>query len=111
MLDETEQMARHAKASREGTLGHVVVGFYKSLSVRAFRAAVSGFRKQYPDIDIELVELPLADIAAGVMSGALDAAIVLGDAGKCQMFKTIGLWSSIASCRAFLDRRRPVQIS
>jgi DNA-binding transcriptional LysR family regulator len=93
VLDETEQMARHAKASREGTLGHVIVGFYKSLSAGAFRAAVSCFRKQYPDIDVELVELPFADIAAGVMSGALDAAIVLGDAGKCEMFKTIGLWS------------------
>lgn len=73
-----------------GTLGHVV-GFYKSLSAGAFRAAVNCFRKQYPYIDIELVERPLADIAAGVMSGALDAAVVLGDAGKCEMFKTIGL--------------------
>jgi DNA-binding transcriptional LysR family regulator len=93
VLDETEQMAGHAKASREGTLGHVIVRFYKSLSAGAFRAAVSCFRKQYPDIDVELVELPFADIAAGVMSGALDAAIVLGDAGKCEMFGILGLWS------------------
>lgn len=93
IIEDFDRLAERATASGAGTLGRIVVGFYNSLSAGAFRAAVSDFRKQYPDIDVEPVELPFADIAAGVLSGALDAAIVLGDAGKCEMFKTIGLWS------------------
>ncbi len=93
ILEDTERMAQHARASGAGMLGRVVVGFYKSLSAGGFRAAVSDFRKQYPEIVVELVESPFLDITAGVLSGALDAAIILGDAEKCEVFESIALWS------------------
>lgn len=93
VLEDTERMARHARASGSGLLGRVVVGFYKSLSAGGFRAALSDFRKQYPEIVVELVESPFIDITAGVLSGSLDTAIILGDAGKCEAFNSITLWS------------------
>jgi DNA-binding transcriptional LysR family regulator len=86
-------MARHAKASGAATVGRVVVGFYQSLSAGVLRAAVSDFRKQYPEINLELVESPLLDIAAGILSGALDAGIILGEAGTCEVFDTVTLWA------------------
>lgn len=93
ILEDTERMVEHARASGAGTLGRVVVGFYKSLSAGGFRAAVSDFRKKYPEIVVELVESPFIDITAGVLSGALDTAIILGDTGKCEVFESLALWS------------------
>lgn len=93
IIADFDRMTRRARASGAGTVGRVIVGFYQSLSAGAFHVAVSDFRKQYPDIDLELVEWPLLDMTAGVLSGALDACVILGDAGKCEVFDTVALWA------------------
>lgn len=93
ILEDAERLADDAQADADGTRGRVVVGFYKSLSAGGFRAALDDFRKQYPKINVELVESPLIDITAGILSGALDSAIVLGDGGPCEVLNSIALWS------------------
>jgi len=93
VLEASERMTQRAKARSTGKLGHVAVGFYKSLSAGGLRAAVDDFREQHPDIFVELIETPFIDVIAGVLSGALDAAVVLGDAGTCDVLRTLTLWS------------------
>ena len=51
IIEDFDRMAQHARASGAGTVGRVV-GFYQSLSAGAFHAAVSDFRKQYPEIEV-----------------------------------------------------------
>lgn len=93
IVEDVERLERRARASGAGRLGRVVVGFYKSLSAGGFRAALRDFRKQYPEIDVELVESPFVELSAGVLSGAIDTAIILGDAGTCEVLDSIALWS------------------
>lgn len=66
---------------------------YKSLSAGSFRAALRDFRRHYPEIEVELVESPFVELSAGVLSGRIDAAIILGDTGKCEVLDSIALWS------------------
>jgi len=51
IIEDFDRMAQHARVSGAGTVGRVVVGFYQSLSAGAFHAAVSDFRKRYPEIE------------------------------------------------------------
>lgn len=93
IIEDIERLAERARARGAGKLGRVVVGFYKSLSTGGFRAALREFRRHYPEIEVELVESPFVELSAGVLSGAIDTAIILGDAGKCESLESIALWS------------------
>lgn len=93
IVEDVDRLAERAKASGAGKLGRVVVGFYKSLSAGSFRAALDAFRQGCADIDVELIEAPFADIIAGVLSGAIDTSIVLGDPDKCDVLASVALWS------------------
>ena len=93
IVEDVDRLAERARASGAGKVGRVVVGFYKSLSAGGLSAALRDFRRQYPEIEVELVESPFVDLSASLLSGAIDTAIILGDAGKCEALDSIALWS------------------
>ncbi|MFG1345533.1 LysR substrate-binding domain-containing protein [Xanthobacter autotrophicus DSM 431] len=93
ILCDVDRLAEQAKARGAGILGRVVVGFYKSLSSGQFRAGLRDFRQRYPGIEVELIESPFVELKAGVLAGAIDTAIVLGDAGTCDVLSALELWS------------------
>ncbi|MCA2411274.1 LysR substrate-binding domain-containing protein [Rhizobium leguminosarum] len=93
IVDEIDLLAHRAMASRSGKLGRVSIGFYGSLSSGGLRAALRGFRDQYPDIEIELIETPFLDLSASVLSDTVDVVIQLGDAVRGEALEAIPLWS------------------
>ncbi|MCW8057256.1 LysR family transcriptional regulator [Agrobacterium tumefaciens] len=93
IIEDVHRLTERAKARGAGKLGRVVVGFYKSLSAGGFRAALADFRERYPDIEVELIETPFIELTAAALSGAIDVAIILGDAGKCEVLDSVALWS------------------
>jgi len=93
ILCDVERLAEQAKASGAGTVGRIVVGFYKSLSSGGLRAALRDFRQRFPDVEVELIEASFVELKAGVLAGTIDAAIVLGDAGICEVLASMALWS------------------
>lgn len=93
IVDDVDCLMERAKARGAGKLGRVVVGFYKSLSAGGFRVALGDFRGRYPEIEVELIETPFIELTAAVLSGAVDVAIILGDAGKCEVLDSVALWA------------------
>lgn len=93
ILEDVERLSDRMNAIGAGQAGRVVLGFYKSLSAGCFRSALRDFRRQHLDIEVELVESPLVDLMAGILSGMIDIALLLGDAGKCEVLDSIALWS------------------
>lgn len=93
IVDDVDRLTERAKARAAGECGRVVVGFYKSLSAGGFRVALDHFRECYPEIEVELIEAPFVELTAGLLSGALDVALMLGDTGKCEVLDSVALWS------------------
>jgi len=93
IVEDVQQLKERAKASRAGKFGRVVVGFYKSLSTGRLRTAIQEFRQSYPSIDVEPVESSFIELRAGVISGTIDVAIILGDAGRFNPLRSLGLGS------------------
>ncbi|PRD43093.1 LysR family transcriptional regulator [Phyllobacterium phragmitis] len=109
IIEDVERLTERAKASAAGKVGRLLVGFYKSLSAGAFRAALHDFREQYPDIEVELVEVPFTELMAGLQSDRIDLAVILGDAGKCKDFASVTLWAerlvvALPECHPLVDR-------
>lgn len=94
IIDAFQRLSERAKASGAGKTGRIVIGIYKSMSSRCFRFALQTFRTNYPGVEVELLEASHAELKAGVMSGAIDLAIVLGDTGRIQLLDTMPLWSA-----------------
>ncbi|KHJ53883.1 LysR family transcriptional regulator [Aureimonas altamirensis] len=93
ILDDVQSLANRTRASIEGKRGRVALGFYKSLSGGELRSFVRRFRRDYQDIQLDLLEMPFGDLIAGLNAGKLDAAILLGDSGRCPTLQTVHLWS------------------
>ncbi|EXL02488.1 LysR family transcriptional regulator [Brucella anthropi] len=94
IIDAFQRLSERAKASGAGKTGRIVVGSYKSLSSGYFRAALKAFREKYHGVEVELLEASYIELKAGVMSGLVDLAIVLGDTGKIELLETMPLWSA-----------------
>ena len=92
LLEDFDNLVERTKARAAGRNGRVVVGFYKSLSAGGFRTALAHFRERHPQVAVELVEAPFIELTAGLLSGALDVALIVGDTGKCEIFESVALW-------------------
>ncbi|MDI5927785.1 LysR family transcriptional regulator [Rhizobium leguminosarum] len=94
IVDSFQRLSDRAKASGAGKTGRMVVGFHKSMSSGCFRAALKAFRTKYTGVEVELMEASYVELRAGVMSGTIDLAIVLGDRGKTEFLDSMPLWSA-----------------
>ncbi|MFB9985047.1 LysR family transcriptional regulator [Mesorhizobium kowhaii] len=94
IIDAFQPLSERAKASGAGRTGRLVIGFYRSMSSGCFRAALSTFRGKFPGVDVELLEASYIELKAGVMSGTIDLAIVVGDTGKTELLDSMPLWSA-----------------
>ena len=94
IIDAFQRLTERAKASGVGNTGRIVVGFHKSMSSGSFRAALKAFRHKFPSVDVELMEASYIELKAGVMSGTIDLAVVLGDAGRTELLDSMSLWSA-----------------
>jgi len=94
IIDGFQRLSERAKASGAGKTGRIVIGFYRSMSSGCFRAALRSFRLKFPDVEVELVEASYIELKAGVMSGIVDLAMVLGDTGKIELLDSMPLWSA-----------------
>lgn len=94
IIDSFQRLSERAKASGAGKSGRIVVGFYNSMSSGYFRVALKRFRAKFPCVDVELLEASYIELKAGIMSGAIDLAILLGDSGTIELLDLMPLWSA-----------------
>ncbi|MGI6247729.1 MAG: LysR substrate-binding domain-containing protein [Pseudochelatococcus sp.] len=93
IIEDIRRLTQRAEASKAGKLGRVVVGFYKSLSIGHLRTSLLEFRQSHPSIDVEPIEASYIELRAGVITGAIDVAVILGDAGRSNLLNSIALWT------------------
>ncbi|MDP0929691.1 LysR substrate-binding domain-containing protein [Paracoccus onubensis] len=91
ILDDLQRLSDRTRAAVQGRRGSVALGFYKSLSSGSFRLILRRFREDHPDIDIDLLEAPFAELMADIQSGKIDVAIILGEPDRCPALNTMAI--------------------
>jgi DNA-binding transcriptional LysR family regulator len=73
ILESVSRAASIARAAAVGMNGRLFLGFGTSLLFRDILEVVRRFNEEYPDIEVEMHEMPVKDLIASVMRGDLHA--------------------------------------
>ncbi|XSC47573.1 LysR substrate-binding domain-containing protein [Bradyrhizobium sp. RDT10] len=92
IIEQMDALATHTHGTGPGETGRLTIGFYTSLSAGNLRATLTDFRQRFPQIKLLTVERSRARLVTALRNGALDLAIVTGDA-LIQDSNSMSLWS------------------
>lgn len=80
IMKEWDELDAWVGATTNGHAGKLAVGFYTSFSAGNLRATLSEFNKRFPDVRVRGFERDRDMLLAGIESGLLDIAIMIGEA-------------------------------
>ncbi|WP_097091779.1 LysR family transcriptional regulator [Novosphingobium sp. Chol11] len=92
IVKEFEELNEWVRATQKGETGRLAVGFYTSFSAGNLRATLSDFSARFPAVRVQGFERDRDMLLAGIESGLLDIAIMIGE----RLYPGIGsrpLWS------------------
>ena len=92
MVASADKLVATMRAAGQGRAGGLMVGHYSSVSAGNLRATMLGWRNAHPDVDLDGVEVDRRALFAGLDTGEIDIAILLGDASH-DGFRHESLWS------------------
>ncbi|MFX9058246.1 LysR substrate-binding domain-containing protein, partial [Acinetobacter baumannii] len=78
--------------SGRGEAGRLTIGFYTSLSAGNLRATLLDFKQRFPQVELGTVERSRMQLVTSLRHGALDIAIVTGEAAL-ESNNVLPLWS------------------
>lgn len=92
ILEQMDALLINTNSTGRGEAGRLAIGFYTSLSAGNLRATLTDFRLRFPRVELAMVERSRARLITALRNGALDIAIVTGDA-PLQDNNALSLWS------------------
>lgn len=92
MVASADRMVATMRAAGQGRAGALMVGHNNSVSAGNLRAAILAWQADNPDVDFESVEADRGSLLAGLNTGEIDIAILIGEAGH-DGFRAEPLWS------------------
>lgn len=92
IVANAEQMLSAARAAGQGRAGSLMLGLNSSISAGNLRATVFGWKRDNPDVDLDVVEADRGALLAGLNNGEIDIAVLMGEASHNGFRKEV-LWS------------------
>lgn len=92
MVASAEKLVTMMRAAGQGRAGGLMVGHYCSISAGNLRATMLGWRNAHPEVELDSVEADRGALLAGLDTGEIDIAILVGDAGY-DGFRHEPVWS------------------
>lgn len=92
MVASAERMISTSRAEGQGRAGSLMFGLNSSVSAGNLRATVLAWQHDHPDVDLDGVEADRGALLAGLDTGEIDIAILLGEAGH-NGFRREAFWS------------------
>ena len=80
IVREFEELNAWVRATQNGHVGRLAIGFYTSCSAGNLHATLSEFDERYPEVKLRAFERDREMLLAGIESGLLDIAIMIGEA-------------------------------
>ncbi len=76
ILDEAEHAANEARRIGQGQIGRLVIGFMSTATLTHLPLVLRTFRKDYPDADIELVQMTSGEQLDEIAAGRIDIGFI-----------------------------------
>lgn len=92
MVATADKLLAMMRAAGQGRAGGLVLGHNSSVSAGNLRATLAGWHDAHPDVEVEFVEADRSALLAGLDTGEIDIAILMGTAGH-NGFRCEPLWS------------------
>ena len=92
MVATADKMVAMMRAAGQGRAGGLRLGHNSSVSAGNLRATLMSWHEAHPDVDVECVEADRRVLLAGLDTGEIDIAILMGAAGHTG-FRCEPLWS------------------
>lgn len=92
MVATADKLVAMMRAAGQGRAGGIVLGHNGSVSAGNLRATMMSWRDAYPDVGFECVEADRSALLAGIDTGEIDIAILMGVAGH-NGFRFEPIWS------------------
>jgi DNA-binding transcriptional LysR family regulator len=84
-LEEARLIVAHAaramvvaREAAQGRRGRLTVGYFAPIFMGLMPASLKAFREKFPDVEVVLVELPIADQLAALEAGTIQIAFTVG---------------------------------
>jgi DNA-binding transcriptional LysR family regulator len=92
LVATADKMVAMMRAAGQGRAGGLRLGHNSSVSAGNLRATMMSWRDGHPDVDVECVEADRSVLLAGIDTGEIDIAILMG-AARQNGFRSEPLWS------------------
>jgi DNA-binding transcriptional LysR family regulator len=92
LVATADKLVAMMRAAGQGRAGGFVLGHNSSVSAGNLRATLMSWHNTHPDVDVECVEAGRSLLLAGLDTGAIDMAILMGAASH-DGFRSEPLWS------------------
>lgn len=92
MVATADKMVARMRAVGQGRAGGLMLGHNSSISAGNLRATLMNWHEAHPDVDVECVEADRSVLLAGLDTGEIDIAILMGAADH-NGFRCEPLWS------------------
>lgn len=87
-----DQMLASSRAAGQGRAGSLVLGLNSSVSAGNLRATMLAWSGDHPEVDLDSIEADRGALLAGLDTGEIDIAILMGEAGR-DGFRREPFWS------------------
>jgi len=92
MVTTADKLVAMMRAAGQGRAGGLMLGHNSSVSAGNLRATLTSWRKSHPDVEVECVEADRSVLLAGLDTGEIDLAILMG-ATSYNGFRCEPFWS------------------
>lgn len=92
MVATADKLVAMMRAAGQGHAGGLMLGHNSSVSAGNLRATMMGWHDAHPDVEVECVEADRSTLLAGLDTGEIDLAILMGTASH-NGFRCEPLWS------------------
>ncbi|WP_375764623.1 LysR family transcriptional regulator [Bradyrhizobium sp. Pha-3] len=92
ILEQVDILVETGRSGGRGDTGHLVIGFYTSVSTGNLRATIGEFKKLLPQIELATMERPRFHLMTALRNGTVDVVVSPGRLA-CLDVKSLLLWS------------------
>ena len=92
MVTSADKMVATMRAAGQGRAGGLMIGHNSAISAGHLRATVLGWRAAHPNVEVDGVEAERGMLLAGLDTGEIDIAILVGEASHAD-FRRESFWN------------------